>query len=372
MVHILFFDSLSFAASYNSLPNPIYACCQVLKRMPNSKGRQSKRKDQRKSILFEINRCSDSIVRRDLSIIEIDELFVNISNNQISKFGLEKLSKLQLDIIKENACLPNISLETADASPRTLLEYAIELGRDAIICQLFKAGADIFFRSCLCSSCAHLLAWRGSPMSRKVLARLKLRYYQNIVWILRVARSITSSCSDQICNVPTCEQSSSSSRCTGSRCLLVFPQCSHHVCEVCFWTSVTRLDPIDDLCCGVCARPIQDYPLSIQLSNSRRKFSPQCLITDSVVEVTNVCTKERSKDLWSQLPEQRCVADDEGERQSDQGNGQKPSFIAMSLNQLTSVFIGEVLWLLLLNYFNATILFLLTYLHVCSAKLIEI
>jgi len=299
------------------------------------KSRQSKRQDQRKLVTFQIKNCAESIVRRNPSPEEIDAFFVNITNNQRANFGVERLSTINLNVI-------------ASVQPTTLLEYAIDLGRDAIISSLFKAGVNIFFRSCHCSNCLSLHTWHESGLSNRVLARLKARHFENIVWTLRVARALTSTNHDVLlCSNPSCEQNiiptyslDSPPQC----CLLKFPECGHHVCEICFWNNFARLGLTDDLCCATCNRALTDYSFSgVHMTHSRRKLGQK---NGSLGEsVTTTLTKEQSKALWEQLPEQRgtrVVDEGSGSSSADDKKSYKHPFCAMSLNQLASVFIGEV------------------------------
>jgi hypothetical protein len=90
--------------------------------------RQSKRQQERQKCMYQLKHAQ--IEKRIVCKSELMELVQDCKDNKIAKFGLVKISTLNLnDVIEEEE--------------KTLIEYASFLKRDAIVSHLLKSGVDV-------------------------------------------------------------------------------------------------------------------------------------------------------------------------------------------------------------------------------------
>ena len=339
------------------------------------KGKRHNGKEFRRHLVYQISTNQLMNKRRNSTEIEVQTFFTAIDKNQISLFGVERLSQLDLDQIynlspdNELQCKVVNESDTDDSDTNyaglTLIQYAIELSRDHIICALYKAGANPFISACQCISCVTL---QDNNTTKPILSRLSLRPYQNIIWILRVVTALSRHSVQSIeCMLHTnyhtrSKQSNTTSRITHKSCSITFPTCQHTICKLCFWLAFIDMDPLCDICCPVCHTELTSYPLNKHApkNNRHNKYTSHLiscnststdidqvtadissmslqLETDSDTTTTETMlssstSKGDSYMRWSQLPKSSELLPIPA----------RPSFMAHSLTELAGLYLGEV------------------------------
>lgn len=247
---------------------------------------------------------------------ELRNLYSAVENNQISLFGVKKLSSLNLDQTfseyRNYTSCNTINEEVSDLDnmPRTIqlgvtgaaienhniLQWAIKHSRDAIVSALIKAGVAILptSRGCNCLTCTYLNFMEGT-----VSRLLRARPYQNQVWLLRVIWHIQnfSKAHDTCSDVSTVVDCSMGEECFLRKTLLnlskqenecirqvnvtcesltnrsmQFPECRHRVCAPCFWTDFSQIAPIEDIRCPLCGIAVSHYPLDMDSSRDLSRY----------------------------------------------------------------------------------------------------
>ena len=340
------------------------------------KGKRHNGKEFRKHLVYQISTNQLINTRRKPAEIEIQTLFTAINKNQISLFGVEKLSQLDLNHIynispndEQQYKVVNES-DTDDSDTHyvgiTLIQYAILLSRDHIICALYKAGANPFINACQCTSCVTMQA---NSATKPILSRLKLRHYQNIIWILRVVNALSclieppNECTLHTnCHTHTKDSDTTTTQITHNTCTITFPTCQHTICKLCFWLAFIDMDPLCDICCPVCHTELTTYPLNKHTPKNNRHNKYTSNLSSSYNNSTNLdqaiadmsslslhletnsdtttdttesllsSTKGDSYKRWAQLPKSSELLPIPA----------RPSFMAHSLTELAGLYLGEV------------------------------
>ena len=365
------------------------------------KGKRHNGKEFRKHLVYQISTNQLLNKRRKPSELEVQTLLTAIDKNQISLFGVEKLSVLDLDNIynispdnePQYKVLNESDGDSDTCSNRvTLLEYAMLLSRDHIICALYKAGANPFISACQRTCCVTL---RDTSTTKPILSRLKLRPYQNIIWIFRVIDALSShSTQANECMLHTnchthtklCDTTSQTSH---NICSITFPSCQHTISKLCFWLAFIDMDPLCDICCPICHTELTSYPLNKHSpkNNRHNKYTSNLIScnsnstnldqattdmssltlhletnSDTTTDTTTASllssTKGDSYMRWAQLPNSSELLPIPA----------RPSFMAHSLTELAGLYLGEVstvhICLLHASFDISMLAYVLRYMHV--------
>eukprot|EP01041_Mallomonas_annulata_P006070 gene6070-12245_t len=243
----------------------------------SSKGRLSKRQDDRRRAAFSVfsqslnhNACSNSTIspseaimeRRPMSIEEFHQICADICSNNVCKFGIVKL--ISVDLNDHHECQHPIKECIVSMG---LLQYSCLLQRDSITSALLRAGADPTE-----GKVSHTL-------SKQIQKHLLQLHPQFSVFILNILYSMlhpvennphnhmssTSSSVYNICN--TCSSCGSYISTDENSFVVQYP-CGHGACLQCFWSSILP-HKYDDIrcCCSTCPFIITDNPVNTSLNN---------------------------------------------------------------------------------------------------------
>lgn len=295
--------------------------------MSTRKMSNSKRQDRRRLTTFKLK--NNLIIRRDPTASEVLAFVHDIEKNDVSKFGIVKLSRLELDNLYKHPYRDEHS---------TIIRYAANMTREPIVSSLLIAGADPTVFSCICPPCIgaddgddrQLAANGANPYVAKIVMEKLTRLSKPLaVWFIRrlsdtkrsfakmmqsSVQSLTAfacqSCSSR--NEDDVEEWMAHERCNGRCSLLHFEHCHHVLCESCFWMcSVVWEDKNDcsaeDIHCPVCSKSgnnncsgNSDHSTSSKGDEGNRNISSY---TSNCAELTSAITNadERTKKIQSSV-----------------------------------------------------------------------
>mmetsp|Transcript_9366 Transcript_9366/g.14124 ORF Transcript_9366/g.14124 Transcript_9366/m.14124 type:complete len:565 (+) Transcript_9366:198-1892(+) len=232
------------------------------------KTRQSKRRDQRRKVAYMVKK--DAISRSSMTNTELIEFCSAISKNNISFFGISKMSAYTLEQLFHDP-------ESGDE--HTLMTYCNMHGRDVIMSALIRAGCD--------PSVHPSHPTRAQCDVNRHLLDLPTGYP---VWLVRwlyglIAASIQNDYRAYSCVV--CSSTTS--------LLLKWRMCEHLVCYDCSWEALCR-PPIStrhSLRCPQCDCRCDDGTDDFYLSSGA---------TFGSIYTSPRCRKQASYEAWSALP----------------------------------------------------------------------
>jgi ankyrin repeat protein len=179
---------------------------------------RTKRRERRKQALYQINCAVEESNLEETSDDLVSELVQAIHDNNLSKFGVVKLSKVNL----------NVALR---AHGTTLLGLAAREGRDSIVYALIMGGADPSF------------SYDGFQCKGAREGLLKKYPSPYICFIARLLEAGRKGLREEttVCSCCEIERARLSLLCSSS----------HSVCDGCFWRMVGTRSPDEEILCPV-------------------------------------------------------------------------------------------------------------------------
>ena len=249
------------------LPTPPQQDSVTKPRTSQKKMSMSRRQDRRRLATFKIN--NGLAVRHIPTADEVLTFVKSIELNDVSKFGLVKLSNCVLDLLYTH---PYRSEEQT-----TIIRFAALAQRDAIVSSLLVAQADPTVFCCQCSDsndrygpsngCDPTVSLFVTERIRKLfkplavlfvrrLMDMKLLFTQHVQSLDHQNDTSINRC--QACLLSEVEKTElNKGGCRGQCCLLLFESCQHVLCEACYWMDAVVWEDHDDskgddIVCPVC------------------------------------------------------------------------------------------------------------------------
>lgn len=211
---------------------------------------QGKRQDKRRKIAYLIK--NNQIERRKLTLNEIIQFYNSIKENNLSKFGIIKLSELKLEEIFYIDNLDNIRVftlknkELNEEEEMTLMKYAINQKRNKIIGSLIRGGYDP-------SVYPKIKTTRSSNICN-MLTSFPLGYtiwliYQVYEMIEESFKNYNINQNEDICHVCSNNDNNENNNYNENNndnefiidiqnFLLTWKPCGHKICYKCTWSSI--------------------------------------------------------------------------------------------------------------------------------------
>lgn len=210
-----------------------------------AKSRRNKKCDRqvlRKQIAYAVkqeqlstDQDKHTLLRRDLRCDEVEEYVVAIKTGNCAKFGIVKLSQLNLDV----CCVENTFTSSREGeyilSPITLLHAAVLARRSKIVLALLRAGAN---PSVVSSALTSLHLINTSPVTCSSLLSIPTPY---AVWLIEqvILRYKVVVSSAAVCDVCGCNYTPSPS--ANIAIIAIFwRSCGHMTCYQCSWKHATN------------------------------------------------------------------------------------------------------------------------------------
>ena len=325
-------------------------------RTSQKKMSMNRRQDRRRLATFKIN--NGLAVRHIPTAEEVATFIQSIELNDVSKFGLVKLSNCVLDFLYTH---PYRETEVI-----TIIRLAALAKRDAIVNSLLVAQADPTVFCCQCdvssdtyipsNGCDPTVSLFVSERIRKIFKPLSVLFVRRLMDMkqsltqhiqLLNDQNNTSTLRCQACLLSEVIEKSERNKggCHGNCCLLLFESCQHVLCEACYWMHAVVWDDYDDakgedIVCPVCKTTSLSSSLStLSITNNDQQVdststTPILASSSSTIPIIapspphDIAT--RSKSRYDQLAE-----DD-----TDTQQHKRFQFRAMTRNEAACVHLG--------------------------------
>jgi hypothetical protein len=271
-----------------------------------------------------------------MSSHEIQEFFQAIQDNNLSKFGIIKLSSLVLEktFVVINDAVVEVENGAGDGERTSLMRFAVSKGRDKIIAALIRGGYDPSVHPSMINS-------KKSVNSTSSLTTFPPGYS---VWLVKfVYQMIDDAATNQTQN-STCELCTrncfENTFTEENNLFLKWNLCGHETCSRCTWETICK--PLQDcnysLRCPICKVRCDGGSDTVYLDDntSVQRNDHQILIK----ELTSSERFHYSNQRWTQLPSENSCDHSEEESSNSPLVNKRPPFLVGPLFEVSKYLIG--------------------------------
>ena len=315
-------------------------------RSSQKKMSMNRRQDRRRLATFKIN--NGLAVRHVPTSSEVVAFIQSIELNDVSKFGLVKLSNCVLDLLYTHPY--------REEDVITIIRLAALAKRDAIVNSLLVAQADPTVFCCQCSvsydnygpsnGCDPTVSLFVTERIRKIFKPLAVLFVRRLMDMKQLfTQHIQSSDRQHDASITSCQAcllgkiektGQNKGGCHGKCCLLLFESCQHVLCEACYWVHAVVWEDNDDskgedIVCPVCQTTSLSTSLSaLSITHNDHQVRVDSTSTFPVISSSPQEIAALSKSRYDKLAEE----------QIDPHQYKRFQFRAMSRNEAACVHLG--------------------------------